>query len=148
MFYTYSVFFAKSLGASTAEVIFAVSLQEVAGCIASFALGPIITRFGDSAVLLASICINASLLFAYGLWPSYGMLISTRLLAGSATISMEGSGQVIITRIVPARYLGRVNGLVEASWGLSSFAGFFGVVRFLFFFVYLALSRLLVARES
>lgn len=122
MVYPFAPAFARGLGVELAVITSAIAINQATSLLGPFG-APFADRYGYKRLMLIALGLLTVGCFAAGFLPIYPVLLICLFLAGLAKAFFDPSLQALIGSVIPYENRGRVIGITELSWALTTLVG-------------------------
>ncbi len=120
--YPFAPVIARGLGVPVTAVTSIIALNQATGILGMF-FGPLTDRLGYRVMMIAGLAMMVLGMFAAGLFPYYGVVLTALVLAGLGKNIFDPAIQSFVGEKVPLEKRGLVIGLLETSWAGSTLVG-------------------------
>lgn len=120
--YPFAPVLSRGMGVPLTAVTSLIAANQITGIIGIF-IGPLADRLGYRLMMLAGLGMVVVGMFAAGLFPFYGVVLTALFVAGIGKITFDPAIQAYVGERVPFHRRGMVVGVLEISWAGTTLVG-------------------------
>ncbi len=120
--YPFAPVLSRGMGVPLTAVTSLIAANQITGIIGIF-IGPLADRLGYRLMMLVGLGMVVVGMFAAGLFPFYGVVLTALFVAGIGKITFDPAIQAYVGERVPFHRRGMVVGVLEMSWAGTTLVG-------------------------